>query len=338
MNWADERYVRVYTRDTADFMMLSIEAQWLWWSLLRKVDRAGILDLGRGGTKSVALVVGRVDRWKTIGPALTELTEDGCVSVTGSHPNQTLVIRNFRSAQEVAQSDRQRQAESRQRRLDLAKRGMLGADEKQESVTNRDENVTPSHAATEPVTPSHSVLNQTVPSRTEPTKPISPPKEPGGIQPPLFVAQTDTPTPTEKKKVPKRERAPKAEEPSDPTWHADLALAWDAFKAGFGVIDDTQIPKATRALKSARERHPIGRIVEMIQWQAAQDWIREKQRPDFRWVLAEGLDKASRDVPDATSNVLVMRPTPASQQPAGDYADFKKAELERMAARFPVEA
>ena len=51
MDWSDERYVRVYTRDTPDWQCLSFLAQGLFCLILRKVDRAGVLPLGRSGRR-----------------------------------------------------------------------------------------------------------------------------------------------------------------------------------------------------------------------------------------------------------------------------------------------
>ncbi|MCU0693747.1 MAG: hypothetical protein MUF54_20350 [Polyangiaceae bacterium] len=83
MRWTDERYVRVYTRDTIDWLSLSFEAQGLLTLILRKVDRAGLLRLGSRGKPAIAVLVGHPTRWSTIGPALDELLADGCVRIDG---------------------------------------------------------------------------------------------------------------------------------------------------------------------------------------------------------------------------------------------------------------
>lgn len=96
MNWSGERYVRIYTRDTADWMALSFDAQGLFCLLLRKLDRSGKLALGRHGKKAVAVVLGQVAIWNRLEPALEELLADGCVHIEG----ETLMVRNFVAAQE----------------------------------------------------------------------------------------------------------------------------------------------------------------------------------------------------------------------------------------------
>ena len=142
MRWEDERYVRLYTRDTPDWLMLSFEAQGLLALIMRKLDRVGFLELGRHGKKAAAIAIGHVHRWDTIGPALEELLADGCLAIQDGK----LFMGNFMEAQEARQSDRQRQAESRARARDMAKVS---------NVTIRDDvsqNVTKSHTLSQPVT------------------------------------------------------------------------------------------------------------------------------------------------------------------------------------------
>ena len=92
MRWEDERYVRVYTRDTPDWCALSWEARALFAFLLRRVDRAGIVDLGRSGVRGLAGMVQMPP--EVVERALPELLADGSVLQTGT----TLVIPNFVAA------------------------------------------------------------------------------------------------------------------------------------------------------------------------------------------------------------------------------------------------
>jgi hypothetical protein len=50
MDYANERYVRLYTRDTTTVKLLGWQGRLVWWSLLRKLDRidAGLADRGLG--------------------------------------------------------------------------------------------------------------------------------------------------------------------------------------------------------------------------------------------------------------------------------------------------
>ena len=54
MDWSNERYVRVYTRDTTAMRLMSWDELCPFWELLRKVDRAGVLDLEGHGIKGLA--------------------------------------------------------------------------------------------------------------------------------------------------------------------------------------------------------------------------------------------------------------------------------------------
>jgi hypothetical protein len=119
VNWSDERYVRLYTRDTPDWQCLSFLAQGLFCLILRKVDRAGVLPLGRSGRKAVAIAVGHAHQWALLEPALEELLSDGCIRIEGD----LLVVPNFLDAQEAEASDKARSKVYRERRRDLAKAG-----------------------------------------------------------------------------------------------------------------------------------------------------------------------------------------------------------------------
>ena len=166
MNWSDERYVRVYTRDTTDWLALSWQAQGLFCLLLRKVDRAGLLDLGRRGKAGLASHVGGTSAWHALEPALEELLADGCVEISGT----SLLVRNFIEAQEAKQSDKVRQAESRSRRREQV-RGGPGVE-----VTNRDDpsqNVTESHERSHAVTGRHAPSHLVTPSCAVPSRAVS---------------------------------------------------------------------------------------------------------------------------------------------------------------------
>ncbi len=175
MRWEDERYVRLYTRDTVDWLNLSFEAQALFALLLRKVDRAGLLPLGKHGARGVASAIGHPLRWDTIRPALDELVADGCVTICDG----VLFIPNFTVAQDAKQSDKARQQKSRE-----TARALLKA----QSVTNRDETsqaVTDGHATSQPVTPCRAVPSSTVPSSAVPPegRSTAAPAEPAAARP-----------------------------------------------------------------------------------------------------------------------------------------------------------
>lgn len=205
MRWEDERYVRFYTRNTPEWLALSWQARSLFGLILREVDRAGVLKLGRLGLKGVAVAV--TAPWAEVSDALKELLEDGCVRFDAERG--VLWMPNYIEAQEAKSSDAARKRASRERA-----RAVLGAtvdpsakasqdvtveapadgqqhppattdihppdgtppDQKARPVTQRDRMVSravtePGHVVQDAVTRGHSVLNRTVPSRTDPPKP-----------------------------------------------------------------------------------------------------------------------------------------------------------------------
>ena len=131
MRWEDERYVRIYTRDTPDWLALGWEARAVFWETLRKCDRAGLLELGKSGARGLASLTGIPS--DIVNRVLPALVEDGCLAWSGTK----LVVKNFMQAQEAAQSDRRRKDESRARALDEAMSRIVT--QPQVSVTNRDD-------------------------------------------------------------------------------------------------------------------------------------------------------------------------------------------------------
>lgn len=161
MDWSNERYVRLYTRDTTTWRLLSWEGQALLPMLLRLVDRAGVLDLG--GVSAVDAVSAALPKWpvEVVGAALDSLLQRGVIEVAGDF----LSMPNFLEAQEVTQSDAQRKRDSRDRRRALARHGVTNCPETGPPVTKRDrssQEVTRSHEQSHAVT-----LNQALPNQTE---------------------------------------------------------------------------------------------------------------------------------------------------------------------------
>lgn len=115
MDWTNERYVRIYTRDTTKMLLMRWDERCLFWDLLRKVDRAGILDLEGHGPPAVGVHLRCPP--EVAERAVTVWLNAGWVEIRGDF----LVIPSHIDAQESAQSDRQRQRDSRERRRDLAR-------------------------------------------------------------------------------------------------------------------------------------------------------------------------------------------------------------------------
>ncbi len=109
LRWEDERYVRLYTRDTPEWTSLSGPACGLFCLLIRAADRAGLIPLGRKGIAGLATFL----RWPvdSLAPLVDELEADGCIQIVET----TLMIPNFIEAQEAKSSDAQRKRDQRER-------------------------------------------------------------------------------------------------------------------------------------------------------------------------------------------------------------------------------
>lgn len=173
MRFEDERYVRLYTRDTVTWKMLTWQGRCLFMALLRKIDRAGIIDLGEAGARGIAAIAELPV--EVVEAGLESLLERDTIRVA----NGILLLPNFMAAQEARQSDRARQAAHRERALDLANARSLGVidvgddDEepsrKQAIVSHA---VTAGHATSRDVT-----LNRTVPCLAVPCLPREEPRD-----------------------------------------------------------------------------------------------------------------------------------------------------------------
>lgn len=144
MRWEDERYVRLYTRDTIEWDMLPWQSRALFPLLLRKVDRSGIIELGKHGTKGLARMIDIP--LEVAEEGLAGLRDDGCVVLSGTQ----LVVKNFIEAQEATASDAARAKIYRERKRTEALEGTSrNVTEPSQNVTQPSRVVTDRHATTE---------------------------------------------------------------------------------------------------------------------------------------------------------------------------------------------
>lgn len=134
MNWRDERYVRVYTKDTADWLALRWEAKACLPLMLRKCDRAGIVAV-KPGPQRLRLLAGLIGiPLEIVTPAVEDLMADGCLV----EREVGFVFPNYIEAQEAEASDAKRAREYRERVRDKAMQDVTPAPTGGDAVTKRD--------------------------------------------------------------------------------------------------------------------------------------------------------------------------------------------------------
>lgn len=116
MDWDNERWVKLYTRDTVGWKLLSWQARTVVLHMLRKVDAAGVLDVGTDGVYGLAAMLELP--LEVVEPGIAQLTtQRGDNPPTVAFSGDAYAIPNFMEAQEARDSNKQRQRKSRERRL-----------------------------------------------------------------------------------------------------------------------------------------------------------------------------------------------------------------------------
>jgi hypothetical protein len=272
MDFANERYVRVYTRNTTTWKRLGWQGQLVLMQVLRLADRAGVVDIDdMDPADAISL---HTDVPLTITrEGIARCLELGSVK----HVEGQLLLPRYMEAQECAQSDKQRQRESRERRRDLAK--------SEDSVTFRDEK-------SQSVTDGHSVPSRAVPSLTVPCSQNARAQNSQFEKPPLGEAPTNT-------------------APSEPAPIRPESRCWQLYQRALGTEHLMLSPNhydALQALASAAKAEADGethgeafdRAAERIlgAWMAEKYW--QEKRPGLRNLkerLEEGKYAASKRKP-----------------------------------------
>lgn len=204
MDWSNERYVRLYIRDTTTWKRLGWDGQNMLMQLLRKVDRSGMLDLdGLEAWEAAMLHTGAPEEAARAG--IAAMLRVGAIELLGS----ALVFPNFVDAQECVKSEALRSREYRERRA-------------------RGEHVTESDA-----TPSPGVTAPSQPARERPSSPrgVTPycavpsvPSVPYGAEPSLAKQEETAPgsSPAARKSRVRAESGP-----------SSGSLTWDAYAAAY---------------------------------------------------------------------------------------------------------
>jgi hypothetical protein len=159
MDWTNERYVRLYTRDTETVLLQPWQARHIFREMCRKCDRAGVIEC-RTGPRGLAVILQMASDVETVATYLPHLLEDGSVVQI----QDGYFLPNFMDANEAPQSDKQRAKESRHNRRDRAKAHNIVTkrDDESQNVTQPSHDVTRGHTAS---------LQPSQPSPSDPSNP-----------------------------------------------------------------------------------------------------------------------------------------------------------------------
>jgi hypothetical protein len=135
VDWSNERYVRLYVRDTKTWLLVGWEGQCLLPLILRKVDRAGIID-DVTDASDLAVILANGIPLEIVEKGLGRLLEKGVLELT----EIGLVVPNFIEAQEAAASDKARARKAREVRRARAR---LDSFESSHFVTDPSQFVSP---------------------------------------------------------------------------------------------------------------------------------------------------------------------------------------------------
>lgn len=263
MRWEDERYVRVYTRDTGEWLALGWEAQALFLFALRKADRAGIVHTGKARARGLAAMAGMP--LAVVDVTLPLLLADGCVRESDGG----YIIPNFIRAQEVSISDAQRKRDQRERDRDKALAAgvtsqpmvadilaTLSRQEVTRAVTEDGHAMTSRHDVTQDGHAGEVTPNRAVPSRSVPLED-------------LFGAASASPPP---KAPPKAKRKLPAAKPLGDSRHQPLvdtlfAAGWSlgrgrgakAVKDLLGLADEREATRGAAAPGEVARRAALAR-------------------------------------------------------------------------------
>lgn len=170
MDWANEKYVRLFVRDTITWKLLSWQSRALLPLILRKLDRSGVLDIGEYGEDGIAIAIDVPVDFVRAG--MPDLLKHRVFTMADGR----LVMPKYIPAQETRQSDKQRQRDSRERRA----RGEEQSEQAEQPVTGGDTSspdVTSCHQESPTVTPTP-IRSEPSPSQNSPSAPARDPVTP----------------------------------------------------------------------------------------------------------------------------------------------------------------
>lgn len=318
MRWEDERWVKVYTRDTGEWLALGWEAQALFLFALRKADRAGILKTGKMRTRGLAGMTGMP--LDVVERAIPLLLDDGCMrDMDGGY-----IIPNFIAAQEARTSANQRKRDERERDRDRAIAGGLP-----EATSGMVIDAMAKMSRQDVTRDGHDMSSREEVTRRGHAGDVTPRRDKSRVEekdlPPPSSAAPRNELRLEATAAPRQKRAPKAEKPTDPR-HAplvkalveDLGFPWDSTASGLmassvsallaradeapATAGVAAVPEVLRRGRIARSQTGYYSASSLPEFRKAWDRLSEPRRqggggpaPPSSWDLSKELPPPERD-------------------------------------------
>jgi hypothetical protein len=297
LRFEDERYVRVYSRDTPNWVLAPWQARAVLPLVMRKLDRAGTIDLSDDGMTGLAALVSMP----------LEVVETGMAwwvaRATFELHGGVLVMPRFLDGQETAASDKLRAQAHRERARDIARSPVTLRDasttKRDATITNRDgssREQTRGHASSHDVT-----LCLAVPGRDEPSEPSR--AEPRQAEGESLSLALEAPAPTVRGERRKATRASTGN--ATPT--ADrvakgsrLPEGWRPSLATVAMFRKDHRVDALAALERFADywKAAAGAKGLKADWEAAfRNWVR-KDIDDGRSTAIDATDEDDRILPD----------------------------------------
>jgi uncharacterized phage protein (TIGR02220 family) len=260
VDWSNELFVRLYIRDSADWRVLPWQSRLLFPALMRKVDRAGVLET-KHGVRGVAVLVDAPVDFVTVG--MDGLLADGCVV----QHERGYLLPNFMAAQEANMSDKARAKLYRDKRKAEALASVTGRDA---GVTRREFNVTEHHAPSRVVT-----LRREEEIREEE-------RQGGAGGAPLAAGPTASQS--------NGRQGRKKPKPSDPTPEESLAIERVLAKLSERTGREyraTTLAHARRVLRLLRDRDPGQSLhdremdLRKVVWDRANEWAEDPKMSQY---------------------------------------------------------
>ena len=216
MNWSDEHYVKLYTRDSLTWRSWHWEARTVFLHLVRKVDNSGFIETGRMSIVD-ALVLQLELPKHVVEPGMTALIGSGtCEAVDGA-----VLLVKFNEAQEARKTDAQKKRDERSR-----------------NIAKRRERMSPAVTGSHPVSPAV--------TQTAPPSPAQPVPSPTPTSSPVTAAAEKPKAPT----LPEKPPPPLRPVPADKFADAESFWAWAQSKrVEVGLLNE-RFPSQPRALSA----------------------------------------------------------------------------------------